>query len=192
MKRMVIPTILVAAALALAGCVSDDESADGKGGNPTDRAFVAEMIPHHRSAVTMAKIAQRRGESAFVRELAADIRRTQTAEISTLRREDEGLELAGIDRGSLGVPEHMTGMDADPASLRSAEPFDEAFIEMMIPHHEGAITMAKVELDKGADPELTALAEDIVETQEQEIRDMRAHLSDSGEEGADHGSGHSG
>ena len=186
------------AAFAVAGCGDDDTSSSksGSGGNGVDRAFVADMIPHHESAIQMAKIAQQRGESAFVKELADDIANSQSDEIATMRREDEALELAGVKPGSLGVPGHMKGMDDDPAKLRSADPFDEAFIRMMIPHHEGAIEMAKVELAKGEDPELKALAQDITDAQQREISDMRKHLGDTGSSDAmqdeENGAGHSG
>jgi uncharacterized protein (DUF305 family) len=179
--------IVAAGAVALAGCGDDSESGPGSNGNGTDRAFVAAMVPHHESAVQMAEIAQRRGESDFVKKLADDIVRTQTAEISTKRREDEALENAGVERGDLGVPEHEMGMEDDPAMLEDAKPFDEAFLQMMIPHHEGAVTMAEVERDKGGDPELKTLAEDIIEAQEREIEEMREQL---GDDTAGHGSGH--
>ena len=60
-----------------------------------------------------------------------------------MRREDEVLDTAGVKPTSLGVPEHKQGMDDDPAKLRTADPFDEAFLGMMIPHHEGAIEIAR-------------------------------------------------
>ena len=41
-------------------------------------------------------------------------------------------------------------------ALKDAKPFDRAFIDEMIPHHQGAIRMARAELAKGSDPELWA------------------------------------
>ena len=53
---------------------------------------------------------------------------------------------------------------------------DKDFVQMMMPHHQGAIDMAKVELKYGKDPELLKLAGDIVSAQEKEIAEMKAWL----------------
>ena len=164
-----------AGALAVAGC-GEKDSSPSAAGNGTDRAFVAEMIPHHEGAVEMAEIAQERGQSPFVKQLAEDIIRTQKQEITELRSEDEQLADAGVEKGKLGGGHSTMGMGEDAASLKTAEPFDRAFLEMMLPHHSSAVAMAKTELARGEDPELKALAQKIIDAQEREIRAMRQQL----------------
>jgi uncharacterized protein (DUF305 family) len=53
---------------------------------------------------------------------------------------------------------------------------DHDFAAMMIPHHQGAVDMAKAELIYGKDPVLRRLAQEIVVTQEQEIVVMSTRL----------------
>jgi uncharacterized protein (DUF305 family) len=57
--------------------------------NPFDRAFIDAMIPHHRSAIEMAKVANQESENPRIKELAGNIVSTQKAEIEQMRRWQE-------------------------------------------------------------------------------------------------------
>jgi uncharacterized protein (DUF305 family) len=65
------------------------------------------------------------------------------------------------------------GMDMDMTALENAKPFDKAFIDAMVPHHQGAIAMAKDLLKKGDQPALRKMADDIISAQTNEIAQMR-------------------
>ena len=67
---------------------------------------------------------------------------------------------------------HQAMMDASGGATE-----DEAFVRGMLPHHQGAIDRARIELQYGRDPELKRLAARIVATQQTEIREMSAWLA---------------
>jgi len=69
-----------------------------------------------------------------------------------------------------------TQMGRDMLALKTARPFDKAFIGAMLPHHESAIAAAKLELARGAHPELKALALGIIEAQARAVGLMTAYL----------------
>ena len=69
--------------------------------------------------------------------------------------------------------EAMSIMEVDMAQAAMTGNPDHDFASMMIPHHQGAVDMAKVELLYGKDPVLRRLAQEIIVTQESEIQVMR-------------------
>lgn len=56
---------------------------------------------------------------------------------------------------------------------RGTEEVDKSFIEMMIPHHQGAVEMAQMAVKKAKNPEVRKLAESIISDQNREIEQMR-------------------
>ncbi|RKE85999.1 hypothetical protein DFO46_2803 [Rhizobium sp. AG855] len=58
---------------------------------------------------------------------------------------------------------------------------DVDFVRGMIPHHQGAIDMAKIVLEHGKDPEIRKLAEGVIKAQEGEIAMMKDWLSKNGQ-----------
>ena len=141
-------------------------------GEYSDAAFVDSMVPHHEGAVEMAQAALENAEHEEIRTLAQDIISAQRAEIELFGEIRE--ELGGEPAMEMSQ-EEMEGMmgNMDAGKLAQQRPFDRAFIDAMIPHHESAIAMANVALEESEDPEILRIAEDIVSAQEREISQMR-------------------
>ena len=79
----------------------------------------------------------------------------------------------GVGYASSGNTTSVAGnhMMADGSMM--GQNIDQHFIVQMIPHHEGAIAMAKIALERSKRPEMLSLAKGIIEAQEKEITDMR-------------------
>jgi uncharacterized protein (DUF305 family) len=176
--RMALPLALAAAiAAGLGGCGGDDSSSSSE---QDQSAFLEAMVPHHESAVDMAAVAKRRAEHPEIRELAGAIISAQKREIADMRQIHRDLFgeplLPNADaHAQLGLSPEQAGMmhGADSVEmLRMEKPFDRAFIDEMIPHHQGAIRMARVILEQGGDERIVRLANGIVRAQAREIRQM--------------------
>jgi uncharacterized protein (DUF305 family) len=80
--------------------------------------------------------------------------------------------------GSIAGTDGMNGMEgmdhsAGMALETNGQPYDQAFIDNMVPHHEGAVEMARIELAKGKRAEVKRLAARIVSAQNSEIERMK-------------------
>ena len=180
---MTSPKLVALGSLVLAGLLGACGAGESAGVKKTDpqQAFLQSMVPHHSSAVDMAKVAETEGQSKFVKGLARDITQTQTEEVSQMESIHQRLFNAPLkpDMGAhtgLGLSAQQAGMDhMDGAGMiRGKKPFDRAFVDEMIPHHRGAIRMAEAVLAKTRDPELRKLAENVVTAQKREISEMEA------------------
>lgn len=181
-RRLLAGTAAAAVSIALivAGCGGgdDDQRASTDRGS-VEQAFLQSMVPHHSSAIEMTEIADERAEAPEIQALAEEIASTQETEIETMesiheRLFDSELEPDHTAHEGLGLSAEEAGMDHldAAAALEDAEPFDRAFVDEMVPHHEGAIVMAETVLEQTDDAELTELAEGIVATQKEEIAEM--------------------
>lgn len=150
------------------------------GGTDPQQAFLQSMVPHHRSAVEMAAAAESEAKTEFVRKLSSDITNSQTEEIGEMGqihkrlfdaplKPDMGAHSAlGLSAEEAGMS-HMDGADM----IQGKKPFDRAFVDAMVPHHEGATRMAEEVLDETEDPQLRKLAEGIIAAQKKEIAEMK-------------------
>lgn len=73
---------------------------------------------------------------------------------------------------------YRSGMMGSGNGYRAMGDIDVHFIEQMIPHHEGAIAMAELALERSTRPEIRSLATGIIEAQNRENDDMRAWYAD--------------
>jgi uncharacterized protein (DUF305 family) len=164
---------LIAVAVVV-GFGGDDNNTASASGNSADAALIADMTAHHQGAIEMARIAKERAEHAEIRQLADDIVAAQEGEISVMKTiRDDMHNMGEHGDGHMGMSEAEMGMDMDPAMLNDAEPFDRAFIDMMVPHHQGAVAMANQLLKDGEQPALRKMAQDIIDAQTKEIAQMR-------------------
>jgi uncharacterized protein (DUF305 family) len=142
-------------------------------GKYSDRAFIDAMVPHHQGAIAMAEVALKNAEHEEIKELSRNIVSTQQSEIEELKsikKEQFGTSNVPMEMS----PQQMRGMGMmDPKRLSKREPFDEAFIVAMIPHHQSAIYMSEVAQDESKIPEIKELAENIVSAQKREIEQMK-------------------
>ena len=181
---VVLTTFFGVVALA-AGCGGDDidETATRTASSssvPFDRAFIDAMVPHHQSAIEMAEAAKQAGLSQpDLITVADDIIESQQAEIDEMlswRREWFGSsEIDPNGAAALGLSEEAMGMEHHADEIKSADDVDQAFATWMIPHHEGAIAMAYLALERGQHDQVRMLAEGIIDAQEREIKILEPH-----------------
>lgn len=181
MRLSLPPRLTILAAILVAALLAGCGTQQGPAGNDAEEGFLQGMVPHHRSAVDMARVAQTEAQSGFVKGLARDIVTSQTAEIAQMGRIHQRLFNAPLEPSmgghmALGLSAEQAGMGhMDGArAIRGKKPFDRAFVDEMIPHHQGATRMAEAVLRRTQDAELRRLAEGIVAAQRREIAEMKA------------------
>lgn len=188
MKKLTITAVALSAVALLAGCGNDDgashENMPGMSAsapaseqaeaNQTDITFAQSMIPHHEQAIDMAELVPDRSTNQQVIGLAKQIEQAQAPEIKTmtqwLNQWGAGMQMQHGGHG--GMPGMMSDQDMTMLEHAKGTEFDRMWLRMMIEHHEGAIEMARTELEDGSYPAAQQLARAIVDAQQSEIDTM--------------------
>ena len=199
-RTLALTTGALTAALVLAGCAPTGSMPGmdhGSGGmtsstpsattdasfNSADEMFVTMMIPHHEQAIQMAdQILGKDGIDQRVVDLAQQIKAAQDPEIQTMK--------GWLEEWGVPYDDSMSGMDGmdmgggmmsedDMAALDAATGVEATrlFLNGMIAHHQGAVTMAQSVLTDGQNTDVAALAQQIIDGQTAEITTMQGILA---------------
>ena len=148
---------------------------------PFDQRFLDQMIMHHQGAVMSAQMMIADSARPELRDLAQRIITAQQREIDQMRTSRDtwygatrDSALPGMMGG--GMMGGMMNRDQMRQMMGANADFDRMFLQMMIPHHEAAITMAQQALAQAEHPEIKTLAQRIVTMQQAEITEMHGYL----------------
>ena len=143
------------------------------------------MSPHHPQAVEMAALALARQTSPEVKELAQQIKGAQDPEIQMMSGwlqawgapMEMGDDHDSHDMGGMTMSGMMSDEDMQVLMGASGADFDRLWLEMMIAHHQGAISMADQVKAGSSNADVTALADAVIAGQTAEIDTMQELLS---------------
>lgn len=148
-----------------------------------DLRFLDAMVPHHEGAVVMAKEVLQKSQRPEMKKLAKEIIQAQSKEIAQMKQwRSAWYPKASTTPMAWHAPMgHMMAMSDEQrkAMMMSMDlgaadaQFDLRFLDAMIPHHEGALVMAKDVLSKSQRPEMKQLAQNILSSQQKEIDQMQ-------------------
>jgi len=152
-----------------------------------DVLFMQDMIPHHHQAIVMSRLVPDRTDSAELIEVAGRIEKSQADEIEFMKDwlSERGEAVPDPSaHAAMHTSHEMAGMASpeDMARLEAldGEAFDRLFLELMIEHHKGALTMVEELLEQPGsayEPVLFEFTTDITNDQEAEIERMAAMLA---------------
>jgi uncharacterized protein (DUF305 family) len=154
--------------------------------SPADVQFMQDMIPHHHQALEMAALVADRTNRQELIDVAGRINASQNDEIEFMQewlaeRGEQVPEPTAHDAmhmshemAGMATPEQMAELAASQGS-----DFDRLFLQLMITHHEGAVTMVEELLEQpGAayDPVLFEFTNEVTNSQSTEIERMNVLL----------------
>ena len=150
---------------------------------PYDLRFLDEMIVHHQMGVIMTQHMAEDSARPEMRDLAQRIITAQQREIAQMQQWRQqwypnAPRTPGLGGGMMGgmMGQGMMDREAMGWMMGPNFDFDRMFLQMMIPHHEGAIQMAQTALQQAQHAEIKTLAQAIITTQQAEITEMQGYL----------------
>ncbi len=160
--------------------MADMKSSPNAASQPYDLQFLDTMSHHHQGAVDMAKVAVDKAQHPELKVFAQKIIADQNKEIAQMKDWREkwfsgkpaamNMEMPGMGEGM----KMMSGDGMKKMEAATGNDFDLMFLDMMMPHHAGAITMSKEAQVRAEHPEIKTLAGQIIKAQEEETKKMNA------------------
>ena len=148
-----------------------------------DLRFLDGMTVHHQGAVMMAKEAQQKSKRPEIKQLADNIIQAQNKEINQMTQwrqawypqaNKQPVAYGGADKSVVPMSEQQRQSMMMSGDMGAADAeFDLRFINGMITHHEGALTMAEDALNKSKRPKIKQLSQQIITSQKAEIEKMQ-------------------
>ena len=147
-----------------------------------DLRFIDSMLPHHQGALVMAQSAIQKSKRPELVKFAKNIITEQKQEIAQMQQWRKQwypkasatpmMWHAAMNHEMPMTTAHKESMMMNMSLGEADARFDKRFLDAMIPHHQGAVTMAKDSLKKSKRPELQKLAQNIITSQQAEISQM--------------------
>lgn len=143
--------------------------------------FITQMIPHHRAAIEMSHNILKYTTNIPLQEIAEGIIAEQTKSIENMRKiqtvcagkNNPAMDLALYRQKNSQI---LQTMFLEMRNARTTNQINCDFMWEMIPHHMGAIRMARNTLQYSICPELKLILESIITSQEKGISQMQALL----------------
>ena len=170
-------TLLTTAVLLAVACGTSTQPAV-----PYDLQFIDAMVAHHQAAIDMSLPADTNAMRPELRDFARKVIEDQFREVELMkgwrRQWYPGKPQVPTIMVMPGMRTSLKGMESDPMKALKGAEYDRMYVDMMIPHHEGAVALAREALAKSQRPEIKELAQSIIDAQQGEIEMMNRWKSE--------------
>ena len=135
------------------------------------------MIKHHSGAIAMSEKELRFGKDEKIKGIAEHMITAQKEEINHLQSFLKNYKSSGMKHGEGDMEKSMNDMESKMKNIGMSGNFDKDFVSLMIPHHEGAIAMSKLQLTNGMNDKLKQLAQKGIAEQTKEVEEFKTWLA---------------